>query len=95
MGKTTNGGCDLACQGTTFLPPDVTAHLLVEPGLNITAANNAIFSLFFGQAPDFEEALDWLRFLFTGNRAGVYMASASTVLVRSVITEGESIFLPP
>ena len=76
------------------MPPDVVAHLLAEPGLNITAANKALFSLFFGQATNFEEALDWLRFSFTGDRAGVYMASASTVLVRSMIIEGESIFAP-
>ena len=45
-----------------------------------------------GPEPPFEEALDYLQFVYTADRVGAYVAPASTVLAQSVIAEGDKIF---
>ena len=84
--------CYLACWGLTFVPPDSANHLLAEPELNITVASKVLFLLLSSLEPDFKEALYWLQFVLTGNQMGSYIAPVSTVLVLSVITEGEPLF---
>ena len=46
-----------------------------------------------GQEPPFEEALDWLQFAYTADRAKAYVAPASTVFVQSAVLEGGDLFL--
>ena len=46
-----------------------------------------------GQEPPFEASLNWLQFAYTANRAGAYVAPASTVLVQSAVAEGDKLFL--
>ena len=48
--------------------------------------------LLTGQQPPFEAALDWLQFAYTADRAGAYVAPASTVFVLSVVSEGNELF---
>ena len=45
-----------------------------------------------GQEPPFKEALDWLQFAYTADRAGDYVAPASTVLAQSAVAEGGDLF---
>ena len=59
-GKLSAGGCDLACRGLTFVPPDCTTCILgaEEQDLNIAAVRQGISPLLTSRAPPFEEALD-------------------------------------
>ena len=41
----------------------------------------------------FEEALDWLQCKYTAEQKGDYVLPASTVLVHSVVLEGDTLFL--
>ena len=51
-----------------------------------------LLPLLTGREPIFEAALDWLRFTYTKDRVGAYVAPASTVLVLSVVAEGDDLF---
>ena len=42
--------------------------------------------------PPFKEALDWLKFAYTVDRADVYVAPASTVPAQSAVAEGYELF---
>ena len=48
--------------------------------------------MFTGREPPFKEAFDWLQFAYTAERAGYYVAPASTVLSQSEIAEGDELF---
>ena len=39
------------------------------------------------------EALDWLQFAYTADRAGAYVVPLSTVLAQSAVAEGGELFL--
>ena len=86
---------DLASQGLTFSPPDCADWLIqreAEGPLNVFKASKGLFPLLTGREPPFEETLDWLQFAYTADRAGAYVAPASTVLVRSAVAEGVELF---
>ena len=74
----------MACRGLAFLPVDCAAWLLgreAEKPVNVFEASAGLFPLLNGQEPPFEAALGFLQFTYTADRAGAYMAPASTVLV--------------
>ena len=85
----------MACRGLEFLPADCAAWLLrntADRPVNVFEASAGLFSLLTGRDPPFETALDWLQFAYTVDRAGAYVAHASTVLVPSAVTEGDDLF---
>ena len=51
-----------------------------------------LFPMLTGRDPPFEAALDWLQFTYTTDRAGSYMAPASTVLAQYDVAEGDELF---
>ena len=51
-----------------------------------------MFIILTGREPPFEEALDWLQFLYTVYRAGAYVSPASTVLAQSAGEEVVELF---
>ena len=70
----------------TSNPLDCASWLLkmLEYGpLNILSTSKGLFTILTVQEPPFEEALDWLQFAYTADRAGAYVAPASTVLNQS------------
>ena len=81
----------MLCWGLTSVPPDGTS-LLLGHSLNIVEVSQMMFPLLGGQAPPFEEVLDWFQFSYTKDWMGAYMAPASTVLVQSMVLEGDPIF---
>ena len=58
--------------------------------VNVFEASAGLFPLLTGREPPFEAALDWLQFAYTADRAGAYVAPASTVLVPSAVAQGEN-----
>ena len=84
-------GCNLACQGITFLPPDTAARLLGSPR-NIAEASQTIPPLLSGRAPPYEEALEWLQFAYTGDRSGTYVAPYLNGVTFYTPEEGEPLF---
>ena len=54
---------------------------------NVSKVLAGLFPLLAGREPPFEAALDWLQFAYTADRAGAYVAPASTVLVPSAVSE--------
>ena len=91
VGKATESGRDLACQGLAFVAPDDAARLL-NTSRNITEVGQLILPILVGRTPPFEETLDWLQFVYTTDRTGAYVAPAPTVLVLSVVSEGDPLF---
>ena len=73
-----------------------TVMRLPHPGAapNIAEDSQTLSPLLAGRAPPYEEALRWIQFDYTGDQTGDYMATASTVLVRSVVSERRSSLLP-
>ena len=63
----------MACQGLTFLPPNVSACLLGAPR-NIAEAYQLLYPLMASQAPTYEEVLDSLQFTYTEDSSGEYVA---------------------
>ena len=61
--------------------------------LNIYTASRCLIPTLTGQETLFKEALNWLQFSFTSDRAGSYVAPASTVLSQSPIAEEGELFL--
>ena len=90
-GKAAKGGRDLSCQGITFVTPDSASRLL-NTSRNITEVGQLILPILVGRTPPFEETLDWLQFVYTTDRTGAYVAPAPTVLVLSVVSEGDPLF---
>ena len=90
-GKAVEGRRDLACRGLTFVTPDGTSRLL-DTARNIAEVGQLLFPILVGRAPPFEEMLDWLQFAYTADRTGAYVVPASTVLVSSVVLEGDPLF---
>ena len=56
--------------------------------LNVFEASKSLSPLLTGQNPPFEETLNWLQFVYTMDRAGTFVAPASTVLAQSAVAEG-------
>ena len=86
---------NLACRGLAFLPSDCAAWILgreADGPANVFRASAGLLPLLTGQEPPFEAALDWLQFTYTADKAGAYVAPASTVLVRSTVAEGDDLF---
>ena len=59
---------------------------------NVFELSVGLSPLLTGLDPPFESALNWLQFAYTADRAGAYVAPASTVLVPSAVAEGEDLF---
>ena len=57
MGKALEGGCDLACQGLTFVTPD-GASCLINTYRNIAELFQLMFPILVGWAPLFEDTID-------------------------------------
>ena len=91
-GGAAEGGRDLACRGLTFVTPDGAASRLLDTSRNITEVGQLILPILVGRTPPFEETLDWLQFVYTTDRTGAYVAPAPTVLVLSVVSEGDPLF---
>ena len=66
-----------------------SASLLLGTSWNIAEVRQAVFPLLADWAPPFEESLDWFQFLYTEDWTRAYMAPASTVLVQSLVSEGD------
>ena len=60
--------------------------------LNILSASKFFFPWLTSRETPFEEALNWLQFAYTADRAGAYVAPASTVLNPSAVAEGGNLF---
>ena len=87
---------DLDCRGLTFVPLDWDYWLLqreADGPLNVFDASTSLFPLLTVREPPFEEALDWLKFAYTADRAGAYVAPASTALAQSAVADGGELFL--
>ena len=81
----------MACWGLEFLPVEGAAWLLGRENdwpVNVFEASEGLSPLMNGPEPPFEAALDFLQFAFTADRAGTYVAPASTVLVPLAVAEG-------
>ena len=85
VGKAAEGGRDLSYQGITFVTPDGTSRL-INTSRKIVEVGQLLFPILVGQAPPFEETLDWLQFVYTADRTGAYLAPASTVVLPSVVS---------
>ena len=86
---------DLSCRGLMFVPPDCASWLLrreADRPINVFEALTGLLPLLTGREPPLEESLDWLQFTYTKDRAGAYVAPASTVLVQSAVAEGDELF---
>ena len=86
---------NLAYRGLAFLPTDCAAWLLrrgMDGPVNVFEASAGLFPLLTGREPPLEAALDWLKFAYMSDRAGAYVAPASTVLVLLAVAEGEDLF---
>ena len=57
----------------TLLHPDSAASLLVDPGRNIYTVSSVLFPLLASQSHTFNEAIDWIKSTFTGDRTGAYL----------------------
>ena len=44
--------------------------------------------------PNFEVAIDWIKFTFANNRMGSYVASSLAALGRPTMVEGRALFAP-
>ena len=69
MGKALEGGCDLACQGLTFVTLD-GASRLINTYRNIAELFQLLFPILVVWAPPFKETIDWLQFSYTTDRTG-------------------------
>ena len=94
VGNLTTDDCNMSLRGLTCVPLHGDSHLLLYPGLKMLATGKVIFPLLSGRLLALEEALDWLQFIFTGERTEDYVSPASTFLVQYVMTEGGIIFAP-
>ena len=69
----------------------VPGQRLLPTGLlpNIYESIQIMFPLLAGRAPPLEETLAWLKFVYTTDRTGAYVAPSSAVLDQSVVSEGD------
>ena len=80
-GREYSGGKYITGFSRSDLPSlDSTPHLLIW-----TMSIPTLLPLLFGQAPPYEEGLNWLQFSYTRDRTGVYMDPISTEIVFSVL----------
>ena len=91
MVKAAEGGHDLSCGGLNFVALVGVARLL-DTLRNIVEVSQVLFPLLAGWAPPFKEMLNWIQLYYTADSKGAYVAPASTVLVPSVVSEGDPIF---
>ena len=77
----------------TFVPLDGVLRLLGQ-GANITETSRLLLLFLSSQASPYEEAPDWIKFTYTGERMGAYVAPASTYLFWYVLADGDLIFAP-
>ena len=59
---------------------------------NIAEESQMLLPLLDGQAPPFEETLDWLQCAYIANRTRVYVAPASMVFVQSAVSKEDDLF---
>ena len=79
-----------------YIPTDCASWLLrreADRPINVFEALTGLLPLLTGREPPLEESLDWLQFTYTKDRAGAYVAPASTVLVQSAVMEGDELSL--
>ena len=86
------GICYIAYHCMTLLHPDSAASLLVDPGRNIYTVSSVLFPLLTSRSHTFNEAIDWIKSTFTGDRTGAYFATDTTNLRRKMVTDGRTIF---
>ena len=79
---------NLLLRGMTFVPPYGASRLLL-PSHTIEEVIHMLFLLLDGWVPPFKEALDWMQSAYTADPTGAYVVLASTVLVQSVVSEGD------
>ena len=91
MGKEAKGGHDLACRGLTYATLE-GASFLLNTYRNIAEVGQLIFTILFGRVSPFKEMIDWLQFAYTAYSTEACVALASTVLVPSAVSEGDSLF---
>ena len=75
---------NLAFRGLAFLPTDCAAWILgreADGPFNVFEASAGLSPLLNGREPPFDAALNFLKFPYTADRAGAYVAPESTVLV--------------
>ena len=60
--------------------------------INSLYAPKGLFPRLTGPDSPFEEALGWLQFVYTADRAGDYVAPVSKVLTHSTVAEGGELF---
>ena len=60
--------------------------------INVFEASTGLSPLLTGREPPLEEALDWLQFAYTADRASAYVAPASMILAQSAVAEGGELF---
>ena len=71
----------------------VLASLEGEWGpVNVFEVSLGLFPILTGQELPFKAAIDWLKFTYTADRAGAYVAPASMVLAQSEVVEGDELF---
>ena len=66
----------------------------MAPATDIGVVSWVLFPALAGQSLAFNEFIDWLQFLFMGNRAGTYVAPSSTDLGKLWLVEGGDLFMP-
>ena len=79
----------------TFVPLDCATWILgreADGPLNIFDASRGVFPMITDREPPFKEALDWLQFAFTAERAGAYAVPESTFLIQSAVAERGKLF---
>ena len=84
----------MACRGLALLLVDCVAWILgrtADGPPNVFEELAGLSPLPTGREPPFEAALDWLQFAYTADRAGAYVAPASTVLVQYAVSEGDDL----
>ena len=85
------GGRNFTCQGLTFVS-SYSSDLLLECSCNIAKASQMMSPLLDVWEPPFEETLDWIRFAYTADRTGVYVAPVPTVFSQPAVSEGDPLF---
>ena len=91
VGKIAEGGRNLAFRGLAFVTPDGSSRLL-DASCNIMDVGQLVLPILVGWAPPFEETLEWLQSAYTAERIRSCVVPASTVLVPSTMSEGDSLF---
>ena len=72
--------------------PPYGDFLLLGSTPNIAEVNMKLSPFLYVQVTPFEETINWLQSLYTSYWTGAYMALASSVLVQSLVLEGDPLF---